>query len=221
MSYFDTLLKPCLIDRIKVKSDVFNGGIFNGLEYQVVTNPVTGRQWLDRNLGATRVATAVNDADAYGHLFQWGRLADGHEFRTSGTRNEQSTTDVPGHSDFIIEFTDWRNPSNDNLWQGVDAINSVAPNGWRLPTEAEWIEESGTWGSDNAAGAFGSALKLTSTGLRLNSTGIFRFTGAAGYYWSSISNMGSARATVFNNTIYLNRDESKAVGHSVRLIKDI
>jgi hypothetical protein len=53
--------------------------IYNGVTetYGIITSPVTGRKWLDRNLGATRVATAFNDRQAYGHLFQWGRLQTG------------------------------------------------------------------------------------------------------------------------------------------------
>lgn len=35
--------------------------------------------WLDRNLGASQVATAYNDHLAYGSSFQWSRKADGHE----------------------------------------------------------------------------------------------------------------------------------------------
>ena len=218
MSYFDNMVKPCLLDRIKVKDDVFNGGIFNGLEYQVVTNPVTGRQWLDRNLGATRVAQAVNDEDAYGHLFQWGRLADGHEIRTSLTRNEQSTGDVPGHGDFIIGFLDWRNPSNNDLWQGVDSINSVAPKGWRLPTEAEWIEEYGTWSSQNTSGGYNSNLKLSAGGFRDNSNGNLQTVGQRFYYWSSTN--GSTNAIYMRALTPTMLTLGKGYGCSVRLIKE-
>lgn len=35
--------------------------------------------WLDRNLGATKVAGSKGDFEAYGSLFQWSRKADGHE----------------------------------------------------------------------------------------------------------------------------------------------
>ncbi|MFT7002526.1 MAG: hypothetical protein ACJAVW_003569 [Spirosomataceae bacterium] len=48
-----------------------------------VTNPTTGKIWMDRNLGATRVATSSTDAYAYGDLYQWGRATDGHTLRTS------------------------------------------------------------------------------------------------------------------------------------------
>jgi hypothetical protein len=41
------------------------GGIsFKGLTYKLVTSPDTGRVWLDRNLGATQVATKVDDSAA-------------------------------------------------------------------------------------------------------------------------------------------------------------
>src|SRR6056297_1536419 len=85
-----------------------------------VTNPTTGEIWMDRNLGATQVATSSTDADAYGDLYQWGRAADGHQLRTSGTTSTLATSDIPGHSDFITIGSspyDWRSPQNDNLWQ--------------------------------------------------------------------------------------------------------
>ncbi|MFZ1451482.1 MAG: hypothetical protein WAT20_02205, partial [Ferruginibacter sp.] len=50
-----------------------------------VFNPITGKIWMDRNLGASRVATSSTDDLAYGDLYQWGRLTDGHQNRTSGT----------------------------------------------------------------------------------------------------------------------------------------
>jgi len=33
---------------------------------------------MDRNLGATQVATSSTDENSYGDLYQWGRRADGH-----------------------------------------------------------------------------------------------------------------------------------------------
>ena len=39
-------------------------------------NTVTGaygRKWMDRNLGASRVATSITDAEAFGDLYQWGK----------------------------------------------------------------------------------------------------------------------------------------------------
>lgn len=84
----------------------------------VVVNPTTGRVWMDRNLGATRVATSGTDASAYGYLYQWGRDGDGHQIRTSGTRSTKSSSNTPGHDDFITASSspyDWRSPQSDYL----------------------------------------------------------------------------------------------------------
>jgi hypothetical protein len=55
------------------------------MPWETVTNITTGRVWLDRNLGVSQVATSSTDEASYGGLFQWGRLQDGHENRTSNT----------------------------------------------------------------------------------------------------------------------------------------
>lgn len=95
-----------------------------------VMNPSTGEIWMDRNLGASQVATSSTDAAAYGDLYQWGRAADGHQCRTSNTTSTNATTDTPSHGDFILEGgspQDWRVPQNDNLWQGVNGVNNPCP----------------------------------------------------------------------------------------------
>lgn len=153
-----------------------------------VFNPLTGRTWMDRNLGASRVALSSNDDLAYGDLYQWGRLTDGHESRTSNTTFTLSSTDVPGHGDLILLDgvpNDWRSPQNDNLWQGVHGVNNPCPSGFRLPTEEEWEAERQSWVSDDAAGAYGSPLKHTVAGMRQgNDASLFR-VGERGYYMSS------------------------------------
>ncbi|MFH1799032.1 MAG: hypothetical protein ABH844_06855, partial [Candidatus Omnitrophota bacterium] len=119
--------------------------------------PSQGRCWLDRNLGASRVAIAYDDASAYGDLFQWGRLDDGHQTQTSGVTSTNSGGDVPGHASFITEPVypfDWRVPQNNALWQGVSGTNNPCPSGWRVPTEAEWRAV----GVSNIATAFASPL---------------------------------------------------------------
>jgi hypothetical protein len=80
-----------------------NSVFCNGITTLVidVTNPTTGKTWMDRNLGASQVATSSTDVNAYGDLYQWGRGADGHQCRTSPTTTFLSSTDQPGHGDFI------------------------------------------------------------------------------------------------------------------------
>lgn len=52
----------------------------DGITYKTVRLG-DGSVWLQQNLGSSRVATAVDDAQSYGDLYQWGRWTDGHEKR--------------------------------------------------------------------------------------------------------------------------------------------
>ena len=184
---------------------------------------LTGKIWMDRNLGASQVATTSSDAAAYGDLYQWGRAKDGHQMRTSGTTNTLSTTDTPGHGDFIITNSppfDWRSPRNDDLWQGVNGVNNPCPNGYRLPTAVEWEAEIATWSSNNAAGAFASVLKLTKGGNRYFGNGSFTNAGSFGYYWSSTLVGAAPRKMYFRSDAALLTEGIRAYGNSVRCIKD-
>jgi len=188
-----------------------------------VTNPTTGVIWMDRNLGASQVATSSTDAASYGDLYQWGRGTDGHQIRTSGTTTTLSTADTPVDGNFIINNSspyDWRSPQNDNLWQGVSGTNNPCPSGYRLPTEAEWETERTSWSSNNAAGAFASPLKLPVAGYRGSSIGSLGNVGSGGTYWSSTVSGTGARYLYFDSSSAYMYSGSRAFGISVRCIKD-
>lgn len=189
-----------------------------------VTNPTTGEIWMDRNLGASQVATSSTDAAAYGDLYQWGRAADGHESRTSGTTSTLATSDTPGHGNFITNGSsspyDWRNPQNDNLWQGVSGTNNPCPSGYRLPTEAEWEAERTSWSSNDEAGAFASPLKLPVAGYRSEHDGMLMNVGSSGSYWSSTVNGTGARRLMFGRGGAGMFSYGRALGYSVRCLKD-
>jgi len=183
---------------------------------------LTGRVWMDRNLGASQVATAYNDAAAYGDLYQWGRGTDGHEKRTSTTTTTLSSSDTPGHGSFILNSYspyDWRSPQNDNLWQGVAGTNNPCPAGFRLPTIAEWQAEMATWSSNDQAGAFASPLKLVSAGYRNRGDGTFYQAGSVGYYWSSTVDGAGVSVMFFYGDAYA-YGYSRSIGFSVRCLED-
>ena len=191
----------------------------NSISFSDVTNPTTGQTWMDRNLGASQVATSSTDEAAYGDLYQWGRGTDGHQKRNSSTTTNSSNSDTPGHGMFIIGSYDWRSPQNDNLWQGVSGTNNPCPSGYRLPTEAEWNVELISWSSNNAAGAFASPLKLSLAGNRSGYGGSLTSAGSYGNYWSSTVSGTWARFLNFYSIAYTT-NYFRANGSSVRCIKD-
>lgn len=188
-----------------------------------VYNPVTRRIWMDRNLGASRVATSSTDEQAYGDLYQWGRGTDGHEKRNSSITSTLSISDTPGHGNFIAGngiYYDWRSPQNNNLWQGVNGINNPCPKGFRIPTAAEWNIEYKSWSSNTDAGAFASPLKLPVAGSRYPGSALLNSVGSYGTYWSSTVNGTNALPLVFFSGEAYFSSISRAYGISVRCIKD-
>ncbi len=197
--------------------------VSSGSTVSNVTNPTTGKIWMDRNLGASQVATSSTDAAAYGDLYQWGRAADGHQSRISGTTTTLSSSNTPGHSNFIKASStpyDWRSPQNTNLWQGVNGVNNPCPSAYRLPTEAELNAERLSWSSNNKAGAFASPLKLPVAGYRNYSDGSLGLVGSYGYYWSSTLSGAYSRRLFFGSSGASMNLNYRAYGCSVRCLKD-
>jgi len=191
-------------------------------EIYEVTNPVTGKKWMDRNLGASQVATSSTDTNSFGDLYQWGRRADGHQCRNSLTTTTLSNSNQPAHGSFIITSSspnDWRAPQNDALWQGVNGVNNPCPSGYRLPTDAEQNAEMLSWSSANAAGAFASPLKLPVAGYRIYNTGALTIVGLGGNYWSMTVGGANSRRLGFGGNATMDT-ANRANGLSVRCIKN-
>ena len=199
----------------------------------------TGKTWMDRNLGATQVATSSTDLASYGDLYQWGRNTDGHQIRTSTTVAGPVESGSEGTS-FITNNGDWLSTNttsqavNDARWNSgsegtpekVDA-NDPCPAGYRVPTATELEAElnnggDGYWGTGseqyNAAGAFASVLKLPLAGYRRDSNGAVVHVGSSGRYWSSTVSGTKAPGLKFSTTAGISNG-SRANGFSVRCIK--
>ena len=158
--------------------------------YTPVVSNVTGRTWLQQNLGAdyTRlsspnfnpVATPTspyNDNLAAGSMFQFGRAADGHELmnadRTPVISNTTTTkSNSPNHSNYITasanpySWTSSINATTLNYWNGVNAVNNPCPQGYRVPTIQDWLDEADGWAATTTAYYDDSNLVITPRGSR-------------------------------------------------------
>ena len=151
--------------------------VHDGFTYITTTSPVTGKVWLDRNLGATQVCTAFNDTNCYGDYYQGGRLTDGHEKSNSAASANARTTDITnaGTPDFISVddggVSDWVVASIDDdlgsrivQWSSTDGVSGICPTGFSVSTLTEIEAEiSNLADITDAANSF---LKIPSAGYR-------------------------------------------------------
>jgi uncharacterized protein (TIGR02145 family) len=196
----------------------------DGLTYGTVVG-ADGKCWLDRNLGATQVATSKTDTSSYGSYYQWGRLTDGHQIPTSGVTSTGSNGDVPNNGGLFISTTtspdDWHSPQNNNLWQGVNGTNNPCPTGFRVPTKDEWVALISAASITNKDTAYSSTLKIPVAGYRHRHDGSFFLVGSFGIYWSSSPLSTYAYNLFFGSGSADPADsENRADGYSVRCVKD-
>jgi uncharacterized protein (TIGR02145 family) len=220
--------------------------------HQFLYLPVQGEDgnlWLNNNLGANYAkvgasfnpanqATSNTDHNAYGSLFQWGRKPDGHELinwsnGTTGSAVITTTTSVPAneptHPNFITDSNgannyDWRSNLDATLWNSTSSPNNPCPEGFRVPTNAEFTTYLSAAGVTNLPTANTSSLKLPVSGLRSFQNGNINVDQNNGYYWTAsqgTSNTNRSIRRVFNNPSSVSfTDEARASGISVRCIRD-
>ena len=189
---------------------------------------LTGKTWMDRNLGASQVATGTNDVESYGDLYQWGRVKDGHEKRDSDTTNILARNEHVGHAKFIISSStifNWTNFADvDTLWQS--GLNDPCPVGYRIPTAQEFLAEMDHI-EGGAAGAFNNVLKLPTSANRNAHSGDISGHDTGNYWSSSFGKMASNLYPEINfgRHLYFNSlntdiiDGNRATGLSLRCIK--
>jgi len=190
---------------------------FGGITYGTVE--YNGRCWLDRNLGASQLATSENDSLSYGYYYQWGRAGDGHQHPLNSTTSSLANSTTPGHSNFILPSSspyDWLNQPDPNLWSPHrDYDNNPCPDDWKVPSHSEWSEAVSGW--SNLSDAFNSSLKLPSAGYRSRTDGNLYGTNT-GAYWSNTLFDNNSRMYYFDNTSLESFHKYRAWGFSVRCI---
>lgn len=191
----------------------------------------TGRTWIDRNLGASRVALSSTDTQAYGDYFEWGRPADGHEKQivygtASNFTNVRSTTSVPGNSKYIFPSDgsyDWLVTPDNTLWTGVNAPNNPCPAGFRIPTDAEWAAEAAVFTANNVGGSYesGYGLRLTVAGMAGGVNSITAIGNYGQYLTQTAYDNGRVKYFgVISYTTWFDTNYYKITGQSCRCIKD-
>lgn len=211
---------------------------YNGHDVSYTTvRGADGKIWLQQNLGSSRVATSLDDTNAYGDLFQWGRWDDGHQLRSSATTTAPSANSpdgLSGTSSFILgsgSASWWATNATSDVWNagsvsdmtstiGIDPCKSIGQS-WRLPTPADWTALVAVEGIVNPATAYASYLKLPAAGYRSNTTGEFTYEATRGYYWSSgTANSGGKYLYIGSSIANPGAGAPRGQGESVRCIKD-
>ena len=198
------------------------GFLHNGVFYSTRVSPVTGRVWLDRNVGATKKCTESRDSECFGGYYQWGRGTDGHENNNSFTTVALVDTIFPEHGDFILISStpyDWMTADSDGAlrsseWSKTDG-SSICPAGYRVPTITELQAESISTGDD----AF-TKLWLPSAGSRSYGDGDIDNQGNYGLVWSSSPDGVNAQLLYFDSGNAGTSYSVRANGVSVRCLKD-
>ena len=206
---------------------------WKGKTYGQVVSPYTGKIWLDRNLGASRVATAVDDNQSYGDYYQWGRAADGHQESNSSTTTTLSAninaTDANGKFitnsndpyDWVASGVDDNGSVRSAAWSKTDG-SSICPAGYRVPTITELTAEttSASNAVNNQTDAFNNFLKFPSAGNRSLDDGSVSNQGSLGFAWSSSPTGSYSYSLYFDSGSAGTLNDGRAYGFSVRCLKD-
>ena len=168
----------------------------------------TTKCWINQNLGASRQATAVNDATEASAGWYW-QFNHKQGYKHDGTNRTPNTT--------------WITPINDGRnWQAAnDPCTLELGGGWRIPTYSEWVNVDAAGGWTNWNGPWNSGLKMHAAGWLNNTDGTLSNRGSYGFYWSSTPNgTGFGWTMVFSNSGSNMTGYYMAHGISLRCLKD-
>ena len=227
--------KTNIILKVLLLCTIFTSTLFsetithNGFTYETVTSPYTGRVWLDRNLGASRVCQSYDDEQCYGDYYQWGRNTDGHEKKDSNITDIQAAdvTNV-GHGMIIVSgdeykndwayFIDLNGSLRNNNWLKTDG-SSICPLGFNVPNINELKEETILEGTSNKIDAFNNFLKIPSSGFRYSTSYSPSYMGTNGGFGSVTIDNYNQKIMAFNSDVFNESSVNRTFGINIRCIK--
>jgi uncharacterized protein (TIGR02145 family) len=129
-----------------------DGGWLKFMCHNLGASPVGANQSLDAiTFGSGTTATDSTSNDAKGWLFQWGRAADGHQWRgrtaysnvgAIALTNASQIASTHAAYGLFIKVTanpyDWRTPQHDILWRNWSDGRFPCPSGWKVPSSSDW-----------------------------------------------------------------------------------
>ena len=180
--------------------------------YHSINTTMSGKAacWLTQNLGADRQPTSATDATESSAGWYW-------QFNRSQGYKHDGSTLTPSNAwtawiTSITESSDWTAAN--------DPCNLLLGLGWRLPTNAEWVNAIAPpqyWTS--ITDAYKSVIKLHNAGTLEYSAGGLTNRGSYAYYWSGTQYSSTSYGDYIaagSSTSYLN----KAYANPVRCIRD-
>lgn len=198
--------------------------------YEVLKSPTTGKNWLDRNLGAYQSCTSTNDILCMGDYYQWGRLADGHQeniddnvstpekIKSTLTSSQGNTYPSVGHSDFVNSYSDWLSidTNGSNRQTQWSQSNNICPDGFRVPNISELTSDTNSLTTNTTMSHF---LKLPTSGLRAYDDGLSADIGFV-YLWSHEATSNNANAIYISSAIRSSAQKERANAMPIRCIRE-
>jgi uncharacterized protein (TIGR02145 family) len=164
--------------------------------------------WITSNLGADHQAISVDDATEASAGWYW-RFNSKQGYKHDGTPRTPNTTWISA----INEVSDWTIAN--------DPCAIELGSGWRIPTKTEWtnVFTIGSWTTWYEA--WTSELKMHAAGYLSPTDGSLSSRGSYGDYWSSSQgNYTDAWCLFFGSSICGTDTYSKALGLSLRCVRD-
>lgn len=202
----------------------------NGVSYNSIKSPYTGRIWLDRNLGAKNICANFNDSSCFGDYYQWGRKTDGHEkfnhiVLIDNEIDLKSSKILLGNKnqDYDWSANNDQNGKKRQAYWNDSSANAICPKGYRVPTEKELSDETifAQLKVTNSQTAYNNFLKLPTAGYRTTtesfSLGIKNF---ASYWTLSTNTLTTSRAFIFDPDSASWMNSFRSNSYSIRCIKN-